>query len=380
MERLRIALVLSDVFLRRLTPAFFPLVESRQDYWIINVRRPVRDLQRLLDEISPSGVITELLPEKTDAVLAAGLPTVVVDSDDVYPGAVSIDVDDEMVGQRAAEYFLSAGFQHFAFLGNRRPYSLQRMHGFESALKKNGYSCHSHLEPENRKVTYMEHFRGESSSLRQWLLELPKPCALFAAHDPMGRLVCEVAQEERIPVPEEIAVIGANDDDLLCNLSYPPLSSVIIPWLNIGKIAGREIDQLVSGQVPGGRVIQVAPGKVVHRQSSEWTAVDDPDLRRALEYMRLHFQEGISIKTLCATLRMNRRTLERKFQDKLNCTPRQQLARIRIDRAKELLAETNHKMDWIAAEVGLASAERLSVVFGQIDGSSPSTYRTQIQG
>jgi len=380
MERLRIALVLSDVFLRRLTPAFFPLVESQQDYWMINVRRPVSDLERLLDEISPAGVITELLPEKTDAVLAAGLPTVVVDSDDVYPEAVSIDVDDERVGQRAAEYFLSAGYQHYAFLGNHRPYSMQRLTGFERALNKAGYGCDSYLETENHQVTYMEHFRGESSSLRQWLQKLPKPCALFAAHDPVGRLVCEVAQEENIPVPEEIAVIGANNDDLLCNLSYPPLSSVMIPWLKIGNIARQEIDQLVSGQARAGRVIQVTPGNVVHRQSSEWTAVDDSDLRRALEYMRLHFQEGISIKSMCISLQMNRPTLERKFQEKLDCTPRQQLARIRVDRAKELLAETNHKMDWIAAEVGLTSAERLSVVFGQIAGASPSAYRSEIQG
>ncbi len=378
MERLRIALVISDIFLRRLTPALFPLVESRQDYWIIDVHRPVGELRRLLKEFSPSGIITELLPDKTQAVLEAGLPTVIADSDDVYPGVISIDVDDEKVGKRAASYFLSAGFQNFAFLGNRMPYSVQRMAGFEKTLKPHGYNCHVHFDPEKRKATYMEHFRGESSSLRQWLKELPKPCALFAAHDPVGRMVCEVAHEEGIPVPEEIAVIGANNDDLLCNLSYPPLSSVIIPWLKIGRIAGREIDRLVSGEESGGRVIQVNPGEVVHRQSSEWTAVDDLDLRRALEFMRLHFHEGISIKTLCATLRINRRTLERKFQEKLLCSPRQQLAQIRIDRARELLSETNHQMDWVASEVGFSSAERLSVVFRQVSDSSPSDYRKQM--
>lgn len=380
MDRLRIALVLSDIFLRRLTPAFFPLVKSRQDYWIINVRRPVRELNRLLQEINPAGVITELLPEKTEAVLAAGLPTVVVDSDDVYPGMVSIDVNDEAIGQHAAEYYISAGFQHFAFLGNRRPYSIQRMNGFQQALQTQGYACDIHFDPESRKVNYMEHFQEKSLPLRAWLKNLPKPCALFAAHDPIGRMACEVAQEEGISVPEEIAIIGANNDDLICNLTYPPLSSVRIPWLKIGQIAGKQIDGLVSGTTPGSRVIQVEPGDVVHRQSSQWFAVDDPDLRRALECMRLHFHEGMSIQSLCVSLRMNRRTLERKFQHKLNCSPRQQLAQIRVDRAKELLAETNHKNDWIAAEVGFGSAERFSVVFKQLTDQTPSAYRKQING
>ncbi|MEM6822876.1 MAG: substrate-binding domain-containing protein [Verrucomicrobiota bacterium] len=377
--RLRIAIVISDIFLRRLTPALFPFVRNQQDYWIIDIHRPINELASLLRELQPVGILTEWLPEKTEAILELGLPTVIADTDEAFPYAISLDVDDWKVGARAATFFIHSGFQSFAFLGNRNPYSLQRLEGYQAELQKNGHSCQVHEDRETKRKTYMEHFRGQSPKLERWLKSLPKPTALFAAHDPLGRLACEVCHECQIAVPEELAVVGANNDELLCNLSYPPLSSVMIPWLKIGQQAGELLEGLIKRGEKAGQVIAIEPGQVVPRKSSDFTAVENNELRRALEYMRLHFHEGSSIQSICQALKINRRSLEIKCKSSLGRSPRHELVRMRLEKAKELLVQTDHKMDWIALQSGFSDAERLSVVFKKITGQTPSSFRSQFR-
>jgi LacI family transcriptional regulator len=321
------------------------------------------------------GIITEALPGRTEHLLKLRRPMVITDTDKTYPGTISIDVDDRKVGERAADFFLQSGFKHFAFLGNQTDYSAQRQEGFSRRIREHDFSCHSHLDREKKGKTYMEYYRGQAPLLKKWLKNLPKPVAVFAAHDPLGRLVCEVCHECSIPVPEEVAVLGANNDELLCNLSYPPLSSVQIPWLRIGELAGELLDRLITHGENKKTLHLIEPGEVIARESSDLSAVEDPVLRRALEYMRLHFHETISIKTVCSSLRINRRTLELKCRGYLKRSPRTELARLRVDKARSLLTQSDAKMEWIAGQCGFTSAERLSVVFKQMDGQSPSSYR-----
>jgi LacI family transcriptional regulator len=375
--RKRIAIVLSDVFLRRLTPALFPFVKNRQDYWILDIYRPVAELLSLINELDPVGIITEDLPGRTEHLLKLKRPMVIADTDKIYPGTISIDVDDGKVGQRAADFFVKAGFQHFAFLGNQTHYSNQRQQGFTRYLQHFGHFCHSHLDRENKGKTYMEYYRGQAPRLKEWLRGLPKPVGLFAAHDPLGRLVCEACGECFIPVPEEVAVLGANNDELICNLSYPPLSSVEIPWLKIGEMAGELLDRLITDGENKKTLHLVEPGEVIARESSDLSAVEDPVLRRALEYLRMHFHEDISIKTVCGILRINRRTFELKCREILGRSPKKELSRLRVEKAKSLLKQSEAKMEWIARQCGFSNAERFSVVFKQTEKQSPSSYRSK---
>ncbi len=375
--RRRVAIVISDVFLRRLTPGLFPFVRSRQDYSIINIHRPIREIIDLIKVLQPVGLLTEALPLKTEPLLRLGLPTVIADSDRAYPGVISLDVDDWKIGERAATYFLDAGFRHFAFFGNLTDYSHQRQTGFIQQLRKNRMPCKSHLDAKQLAGDYMEFYRGTTSKLKEWLLRLPKPVGLFAAHDPLGRLVCEVCLECGLSVPEEVAIVGANNDELVCNLSYPSLSSVAIPWSLIGKRVGELMDGLIIKKQNAGKVFHVDPLAVVVRESSNLTAVDDLELRRALEYLRQHYQEPISLQGVCAALRINRRTLELKCRKYLGRTPRTELIRLRVEKAKDLLVQTESKIDWIAQQCGFNDAERLSVVFRAATGIPPSVYRKQ---
>lgn len=368
---------MSEVFLRRLTPSLTAFVRRQQDYRIVSIHRPIAELKALLSELNPAGLITEWLPETTDAILELGLeiPTVIVDTDFSYPGVVSVDVDDWAVGRDAAETFIRSGYRSFACLGNGLPYSNQRIDGFQAALE-NGADCAVHIETGFEDTRYSESFVRPSPALESWLADLPKPVAIFAVHDPLGRFLCGACQQMRLSVPEEVSVIGANNDELVCGLTYPMLSSVAIPWDALGAAAGEAMQQLISGETNTGesaRLIQ--PSGVVLRHSANHFAVDDPLLRRVMSFLSDRMQDAISIGTMCDELRVARRTVERKFKEHYRCTPWEMLCQLRVNQAKRLLTETSHPVSLISELCGFNDPERMAVVFKRLTGEAPSRFR-----
>ncbi|MDQ8193313.1 substrate-binding domain-containing protein [Coraliomargarita sp. SDUM461004] len=368
----QIAIVMTEVFLRRLTPALMPFVRRQQDFRIVSIHRPIDELLDLLRDLEPDGLITEWLPEVTEALLKLQLPTVIADTDFSYPSVVSIDVDDWAVGAAAAEAFQRAGYRSFACLGNGTPYSGQRIDGFLQAVDS-AVSVHTETVFENER--YSEHFVAPKPKLRKWLESLPKPVGIFAVHDPLGRFLCSACQQLGISVPEQVAVIGANNDELVCGLSYPMLSSVSIPWHAIGALVGESMQKLLAQQKPSQAPILVSPGGVVMRHSANHLAVDDPQLRRAMSYLSERVQDSISIGQMCDDLRLARRSLERKFKEFYRCTPWEMLCRMRIARAKQLLVQTNHPISMISGLCGFNDAEQMAVVFKRVTGEAPSSFR-----
>jgi LacI family transcriptional regulator len=368
----QIAIVMTEVFLRRLTPALMPFVRRQQDFRIVSIHRPVDELLDLLRDLQPSGLITEWLPQVTEALLELKLPTVIADTDFSYPGVTSIDVDDRAVGAAAAEAFKQAGFQSFACLGNGTPYSGQRIDGFLQAVDS---PVSLHTETAFEDASYSEHFVEPSAALCGWLESLPKPVGIFAVHDPLGRFICGTCQQLGIAVPEQVAVIGANNDELVCGLSYPMLSSVAIPWDTIGALVGESMQHLLAKKKAAPEPILVAPSGVVLRHSANHLAVDDLQLRRAMSFFSDRLQDSISVGQMCDELRMARRTLERKFKEFYRCTPWEMLCRLRVARAKQQLAQTNHPISRIAELCGFNDAERMAVVFKRVTGEAPSGFR-----
>lgn len=368
----QVAIVMSEVFLRRLTPSLMPYVGARQDFRILDISRPTGELARRLKAMNPRGLITEWLPGVTERLIKLGIPTVIVDTDLSFPGVASIDVDDWAVGAAAAEALQQAGFRSFACLGNDTPYSAQRIEGFTRQI---GNAVPIHTESAFQDASYSEHFLEPNEELNQWLLDLPKPVGIFAVHDPLGRFLCSSCRELGLSVPEQIAVVGANNDELVCGLSYPMLSSVAIPWDRIGALVGEAMQNLLQGQPAPERPSLVAPGTVVLRHSANHLAVEDAQLRRAMSYLSEHLQEPISIGRMCGDLRLARRSLERRFQDTYSCTPWEMLCRMRITLAKQLLQQTNHPIGRISELCGFNDAERMAVVFKRLTGTTASSFR-----
>jgi|TARA_B110000438_G_scaffold246266_1_gene247718 LacI family transcriptional regulator len=372
----QVAIVMTEVFLRRLTPSLIPFVRRQHDFRILSIRRPIEELRSLLLELKPSALITEWLPKTTEALLEIGIPTVIADTDYRYRGATSIDVDDWEVGAQAARAFTQAGYRHFACLGNSTPYSKQRIEGFQRELGAHT-SISTHQEDAFDEARYSEDFFQPQEELRLWLAALPKPVAIFAMHDPLGRYLCNACRRLNLRVPDEVAIIGANNDELVCGLSYPMLSSVSIPWNTIGETVGEAMRSLLAGEGPPSNPILIQPSGVILRHSANHLAIEDPILRSAMSYFSKRIQDPITVEILCDELRIARRSLERKFREYYQCTPWEMLCRLRINRAKQLLTGTNHSISAISELCGFNDPERLAVVFKRIEGKPPSKFRAK---
>lgn len=392
--REQIAIVMTEVFLRRLTPSLIPFVRRQHDFRILSIRRPIEELKVILEELQPKAIITEWLPETTEQLLDLNIPTVIADTDITYPhlaNVISIDVDDWQVGREAARAFAQAGYQHFACLGNHTPYSDQRIEGFTQELSEQGKKQpHIHHEATAQNTLYSEDFAQPSPELKRWLEALPKPTGILAVHDPLGRYLCSICAQLNIRIPEDIAIIGANNDELVCGLSHPMLSSVAIPWDTIGAKIGETIHSIITSsktsnnesnkkQLTSNQAILIPPSNVVLRHSANHLAIEDTTMRRAMTYLSDHLLESITIESMCTDLHIARRTLEHKFKEYLNTTPWQTLCKLRITRAKQLLAQTNHPISIIAELSGFNDPERLTVVFKRLEKTTPTSYRKTIQ-
>lgn len=373
-----IAIVMSEVFLRRLTPSLTPFARKMQDYRVLSIHRSIDELGPMLMDLQPSGLITEWLPEKTDQLLQLELniPTIVVATDQIIPNALSADVDDWAVGREAAETFSFTGFRSLACLGNGTPYSDQRIEGFKKAFSNTELPFSVYIENGFEDTRYSESFHRPSMEMNKWLELLPKPVGIFAVHDPLGRFLCSACTQLGLEIPTDVSVIGANNDPLVCGLTYPMLSSVSIPWDTLGEQVATAMEKMIAGEkLQTEEPILVQPSGVILRHSANHLALEDPLLRRAMSFLNERMQAQISIGILCEELNIPRRTLERKFKEQFKCTPWEMLCQLRVKKAKQLLAETNHPISMISELAGFNDAERMAVVFKRISGNTPSYFR-----
>lgn len=373
-----IAIVMSEVFLRRLTPSLTPFARKMQDYRVLSIHRSIDELGPMLMDLQPSGLITEWLPEKTDQLLQLKLniPTIVVATDQIIPNALSADVDDWAVGREAAETFSFTGFRSLACLGNGTPYSDQRIEGFKKAFSNTELPFSVYIENGFEDTRYSESFHRPSMEMNNWLELLPKPVGIFAVHDPLGRFLCSACTQLGLEIPTDVSVIGANNDPLVCGLTYPMLSSVSIPWDTLGEQVATAMEKMIAGEkLQTEEPILVQPSGVILRHSANHLALEDPLLRRAMSFLNERMQAQISIGILCEELNIPRRTLERKFKEQFKCTPWEMLCQLRVKKAKQLLAETNHPISMISELAGFNDAERMAVVFKRISGNTPSYFR-----
>ncbi len=376
----RIALLLTPVNLRRFTPGLVPFVSSNFDFLQIDPHRSITEILGILKNSKVDGLVTEYLPGINEHLMKLNIPTIVCPNDYNDVGAKSltyIDVNDIKVGEMAAEHFHNLGFKNFAFLGNDSFYSRRRENGYTHFLKQKSIVPNTFKVKFKKTVQYTEYWIEEDKGFIQWIKDLPRPCAILVAHDPLGRHLAQNCLQNEIEVPEEISILGVNNDDLVSSLANPPLSSIMIPWDKIGFEIGRNMEKLLAGQKLAGQTILIDPTNIITRRSSDVTAVSDPIIPKALAFIRDNITTGINVSDVVEHVHVNRRTLEKSFRTHLNRSPREEIVRIRINTAKELLTTTDLAMPEIAERSGFSNAERLSIVFKQVAGVPPMTYRNK---
>ncbi len=317
-----------------------------------------------------------------NAVLAADVPAVLIDPMDesrLPPGLLArhsvLASDLRAVGELAAGYFLERGFTHFAFVGEIHDINWSRERGaaFAACVRKAGFECHTYGP---LSVRAKRDWGVERDRLSAWLKALPKPAAVFAAMDVRGRQVLDACLTAGLDVPHAVAVLAVDNDELICDATTPPLSSIALDTERMGYEAARLLDQAMRQRSKARRLTRTFPPlTVVTRRSTEAVHIADPLVARALEFIWLNAQNPIGVPDIVKHAGVSRRLLELRFREALNGTIQEELQRTRLKRVRTLLAETNLSVTAIARACGFTSKSYLGKVFRRSFLTTMTKYR-----
>lgn len=308
------------------------------------------------------------------SVKASGLPAVDVSAARLLPSLPWVETDDREISRMAAEYLMGRGFKHFGYCGDARfNWSNWRGEHFGEFIRNARAECHYYRSA----LPLLSPLEEQVSEIAQWLRTLPKPVAVLACYDIRGQQVLHACRNAGLAVPDEVAVIGVDNDALLCDLSSPPLSSVIPDTQRTGYEAAALLDHMMAGRKPGPVAHLINPLGVATRQSTDVLAIDDPHIIKAARYIREHASEQINIETILKVVPLSRRLFESRFKKLLGHTPHEEITRVRMNSVKELLTETELSLNEIAERTGFKHVEYLSAAFKKKMGLSPNRYRSQ---
>jgi len=308
-----------------------------------------------------------------DHVLGTGLPVV-----DLRGALGDLDVpllgvDNRAVAKMAFQHLLDCGLRNFAFCGvppGRNRYDDERCDFFRQQVEATGFHC----DVFSRWRGWGNWERGQQQ-IQRWLTGLPKPVGVMTCHDDRGQQVLDACRRAGLHVPDQVAVISVDNDAYLCNLTIPPMTSVDVNPERNGYEAAALLDRLMSGRKPPKRPAYFEPRGIATRQSTDIVAVNDPHVARVVRYIRDHGCEGISVEQALSQADVSRSTLTRSFKRLLGRTPKAELTRVQLDRAKQLLLETDLPMTDIATRCGFNEAKYFITVFHKSVGVTPLTFR-----
>jgi LacI family transcriptional regulator len=288
-----------------------------------------------------------------------------------------VRLDNPAIGRTMAEHLLERGFRRLAFIGIRGlKWSEDRRTGFIEEAAVHGLEVAQQDSPYDALPFQLEESVRER--LQRWLLDLPKPVGIAACNDHTARNVLEQCKELGLAVPEDVAVLGVDNDDLLCETSDPTLSSVVADHFRIGYEAALIAERLARGGAPRDQLLLIEPRRVVTRASTDSIAVDDPHVSAAMQIIRLHACDGIEVDDVVAKVPVSRSVLQRRFRTVLGRSIHEVIVDTRLKRAKELLAETDLPLSAVAERSGITPQPYLNVVFKSHVGETPLSYRKRM--
>ncbi len=320
-------------------------------------------------------IVRSLRPETINGVLDFQIPTVCLGEENP-PGVFGVINDDAACARLAADHLLQREFRHFGYVGLKGfVWSDARREHFAGHLRRAGYPCdvlESSVATSRAAPWYQRR-----DQLSRWIRSLPKPVGVMTCYDTTARTLLDVCRDLGILVPEQVAIIGVDNDEVLCELSDPPLTSVAPNTDAIGAAAARLLDQLIDGQPPPHQDVVVPPKGIVTRQSTDTQAIDDPAIATALGCIRRGACDGMDVSDLLDRVPLSRRTLERRFKNLLGHSPLEEIRRVRLGRVKELLRETDLKLEAIAKLAGYSYTAYMVAQFRESEGITPGQFRRE---
>jgi LacI family transcriptional regulator len=341
-----------------------------------------RSLPEWLQNWHGDGIIAAVKDPASDVIAHRGIPVVDVVGVLRHEHVPLVHTNDRSVGRVGAEHLMERGFTQFGFCEYTGEFwSEHRREGFIRALQQAGFSCAVHKMPvPGPGWGGPESYEQQQRDLAAWLNGLPKPVGVMTTNDLMGQQLLEACQRLRIKVPEEVAVVGADNDEPICRISYPPLSSVIINDHQRGYEAAALLDRMMSGEPPPAEPIYVEPGGVATRASSDIMAIDDTAVVTALRFLRERGCDRINVADVVREVPLSRSVLERRFRKIVGRSINSEIVRLRINRAIELLTETELELKVIAQRAGFGTQSYMNAVFQAKVGKTPGSFRRTTTG
>jgi LacI family transcriptional regulator len=347
---------------------------ARQRGWrMMLVRRNGRDAAQEVARLRPQGVISYVADRWLAAVARRlGIPLVDTALGEVeVPLVVSLDPDG--VGRLAAEHLAGLGLEHFGYCGVRgRISSGQRRAALAAHLASRGRKLHAFSQPVDEGESHID-------PLTRWLKELPKPVGILAYDDKLGERVLTACRWSGLSVPNQVAVLGIGNDELMCEVSWPSLSSISFPTQRLGYEAAEMLDEAIAARRVEPTLRKIQTTGVAVRMSTDMLAVDDPTITAAVHYIREHASKRIGVEHVARALGISRRTLDRRLVAVLGRTVHDELTGVRMQIARNLLTDGLHTIAEIATATGYGTAASFSRAFRQHTGCWPTEYRSQVR-
>lgn len=340
-------------------------------------------LPKNLAQWRPHGIIARLTSVKqARQVRQLNVPTVDLYQEEPAAQVPGITIRPETLSRLAADHFLQRGFTHFAYCGFPGvPFSDYRAKAFVEYLAQHDYQADvfacSHLPRTAGLAAIEAHVMRQSALLARWLRGLPKPVGLMACNDMRAMQVLAVCSENGVAVPDDVAVLGVDNDDVQCELANPPLSSIDPNVARIGYEAAALLHRLIRGEHPSPPRLLVEPAGVITRRSTDVLAIPDRDAAEAVRLLREHACDGMEVETILSRLSVSRSTLERWFRKWLGRSPSAEIVRVRLHRVKELLAGTDLPLEEIARVAGFHYVESMCRIMKRTAGQTPGEFRQQ---
>jgi LacI family transcriptional regulator len=330
-----------------------------------------RELERM-SQLSQGCILISPAPGAVEIVRKFGKPIVLVG--DETPGMARVLPDDRAIGRAAFDHLRSLGLTRLATvgIGPTVRFSERREQAFVAAAREHKLTAASYGGMTYTTIAADPH---EYTKLMDFLRSIQPPFGLFAVIGQLGVMLTHMVQDMGLAVPQDVAVIGVSDDDLACELCRPRLSAVDDSLRTMGYEAGRLLSRLLKGEPIPSEPIIVPAGGIAARGSTDVMAVEQPDIARAVRYIRQNAVAGIRVADVLKHVAISRRTLERGFARHVGRSMHDEIVRVKVDEAARLLRNTDLQMKEIAGRCGFSDDSKLSTVFRLTMGSTPREYR-----
>jgi len=335
--------------------------------------------KRILPELkswSPDGIIAHLDKQKAKELIALNVPIIIeslVESE--VSGRITFGDDNLSIGKTGAKYLLNLGFKNYAFCGFVGiSWSQTRSEAFCKTVSTAG--CNVFTYQSRATHVHQNSFVVEDQqSLCDWLKSLPKPVAVMACNDARAQQIVDACNFSDLEVPDKVAVLGVDDDNLICDLTNPQISSVALGSEKMGYEAAAILDKLMTGKKPEQTALLNHPTNVVTRLSTELLAIDDPEVAKAVRFIRNHRRFEITVDDVVEATCLGRRALENRFHKILKRPIFREIRRVRVEQVARMLLETTLPVYKIADDLGYSSSEHIARPFRAEMGMSPQEYR-----